>query len=59
METMKALQVMITSHLKDWDTTLLFTNHEGSWLTTSGCRQRLKKHYAPKLGMAARVEFIL
>jgi integrase/recombinase XerD len=51
METVKALQVLILSRPKEWDTTLLFINHEGSRLTTSGWRQRLQKYYAPKLGL--------
>ena len=51
VETAKALQAMIASRAKEWDTPLLFTNHEGERLTASGWRQRLKKIYAPKLGL--------
>jgi|GEM_PF-139328 site-specific recombinase XerD len=51
VETAKALQAMIASRPKEWDTPLLFTNHEGERLTASGWRQRLKKIYAPKLGL--------
>jgi len=36
---------------KEWDTKLLFTNHEGDMLTVSGWRQKLQRHYAPKLGL--------
>jgi len=50
-ETAKAIQAMIASRPKGWDTALLFTNHEGSMLTISGWRQRLQKYYAPKLGL--------
>jgi len=50
-ETAKAIQAMISMRPKEWDTTLLFINHEGSRLTTSGWRQRLQKYYAPKLGL--------
>ncbi len=51
LETAKALQAMISMRPKEWDTKLLFTNHEGDMLTVSGWRQKLQRHYAPKLGL--------
>jgi site-specific recombinase XerD len=51
IETAKALQALIASRPREWDTKLLFANYEGDRLTISGWRQRLKKHYAPKLGL--------
>jgi len=50
-ETAKAIQAMIVSRPNEWETALLFTNHEGDKLTLSGWAQRLKKYYAPKLGL--------
>lgn len=51
VETARAIQALIMARPKEWDTPLLFTNHEGERLTASGWRQRLKKIYAPKLGL--------
>ena len=51
LETAKALKAMISARPQEWDTKLLFTNHEGDRLTVSGWRQRLQRHYAPKLGL--------
>ncbi len=51
VDTAKAIQALIMARPKEWDTPLLFTNHEGERLTASGWRQRLKKIYAPKLGL--------
>jgi len=41
----------ISEKPKEWDTKLLFTNHERDMLTVSGWRQKLQRHYAPKLGL--------
>ena len=51
LETAKALQALITSRPREWETPLLFANYEGERLTVSGWRQRLQKNYAPKLGL--------
>jgi len=51
IETAKALQALIASRPREWETSLLFANYEGDRLTVSGWRQRLKKVYAPKLGL--------
>jgi len=51
IETAKALQALIASRPREWETSLLFANCEGDRLTVSGWRQRLKKVYAPKLGL--------
>lgn len=51
IETAKAIQGLITARPKEWETPLLFANYEGDRLTVSGWRQRLKKVYAPKLGL--------
>ncbi|MFY9382587.1 MAG: tyrosine-type recombinase/integrase [Acetomicrobium sp.] len=51
LETAKALKAMISARPQEWDTKLLFTNHEVDRLTVSGWRQRLQRHYAPKLGL--------
>ena len=51
LETAKALQALITSRPREWETKLIFANYEGDRLTVSGWRQRLKKVYAPKLGL--------
>ncbi len=51
VEKAKAKQALVMARPKGWDTPLLFTNHEGERLTASGWRQRLKKIYAPKLGL--------
>lgn len=51
IETAKALQALIASRPKEWETKLIFANHEGDSLTISGWRQRLQKNYAPKLGL--------
>jgi len=51
VETAKALQALIASRPREWETPLLFANYEGDKLTVSGWRQRLKKVYAPKLGL--------
>ena len=51
LETAKALKAMICARPQEWDTKLLFTNHEVDRLTVSGWRQRLQRHYAPKLGL--------
>jgi len=51
LETAKALQALIVSRPREWETPLLFANYEGERLTVSGWRQRLKKVYAPKLGL--------
>jgi len=50
-ETAKALQALIFARPKEWETKLIFANHEGERLTVSGWRQRLQKSYAPKLGL--------
>ena len=51
LETAKALQALIAFRPREWETPLLFANHEGDKLTVSGWRQRLQKNYAPKLGL--------
>ena len=51
LETAKALQALIASRPREWETPLLFANYEGDKLTVSGWRQRLQKNYAPKLGL--------
>jgi site-specific recombinase XerD len=51
IETAKAIQALIMARPKEWDTPLLFTNHEGQKFTLSGWMQRLRKHYAPKLAL--------
>ncbi|WP_310849650.1 tyrosine-type recombinase/integrase [Acetomicrobium sp.] len=51
LETAKALQALIASRPREWETPLLFANYEGDRLTVSGWRQRLQKNYAPKLGL--------
>jgi len=51
IETAKALQALIAFRPREWETKLIFANHEGDRLTVSGWRQRLQKNYAPKLGL--------
>jgi site-specific recombinase XerD len=51
LETAKAMQALLMARPGQWETVLLFTNHEGRPFTVSAWNQRLKKCYAPKLGL--------
>ncbi len=39
----------ISEKPKEWDTKLLFTNHEGDMLTVSGWRQKVHRHLSYSL----------
>jgi site-specific recombinase XerD len=51
LETAKALQALLMARPGQWETALLFTNHEGKPFSLSAWTQRLKKCYAPKLDL--------
>jgi site-specific recombinase XerD len=50
-ETAKSIQAMVIARPKEWGSTFLFTNHEGKQFSLSAWTQRLKKKYAPRLGL--------